>query len=459
MNFTKEVFKRKEVLIKSLQILLQINSEITSFDPHRKGAPFGEGNYQALQYMLDLGKQKGFEVANVDGYAGHIEYGKQKEWIGAIGHLDVVPAGTNWTYPPYSGQIVNNKIYGRGAEDDKGPTIAAFWALTILKECNLPLQKRIKLILGLDEETEWRCMHHYFQKFPQLPVCGFVPDSAFPVVYAEKGICVFSFKRILQDPKIISIKSGIASNVVPEFARAILTFDQKYELLFHNFLAQHPMKATLTHTCNNQIQIDVLGATAHGSTPEQGTNALYQLMKILKALEINNDLTTFFNQYLVDDTEAKQMGFYYCDAETGKMVCFSGVLNYEHDQVHFLLNLRYPRGIEYETIEKKLKQLAAQNHFTCTSDFHQPLLYINPQSGFIKNLMQVYQKYTHDLVSKPLCVGGGTFARCAPNLVAFGPHFIGAPSLAHQKDECMSIDHLMKLTAMYAEAFYLLANN
>ncbi|CCP88286.1 dipeptidase PepV [Candidatus Phytoplasma solani] len=456
IDFRQEVLQRKDALITSLQNLLKINSELTSFSPDRVGAPFGKGNQKALEYMLDLGKQSNFEVVNVDGYAGHIEYGSQKEWVCMIGHLDVVPAGSNWTYPPYEARIVDGKIFARGAEDDKGPTIAVFWALKILKELNLPLQKRIKLILGLDEETGWRCMEYYFQKFPEIPSCGFIPDSHFPVVYAEKGICVFLFERTLEDWRIISIKSGSASNVVPDFASAIIIFDPTFLILFNDFIAKNNIQATLT-TSNNQIKIDVFGKLAHGSTPWQGKNALYLLIKILKALGIDNDLINLFDQYLVDDLEGKQIGIYHNDHKTGKLVCFSGVLEYINNKVSFSLNLRYPKGMTYQTIETKLTQLAQKYHFTLKADFHRPLLYVDPQSNFIQTLMQVYQKYTDDLTSKPLCVGGGTFARCAPNLVAFGPHFKGEPSLAHQKDEFMSIKNLLQLTTIYAEALYLLA--
>ena len=147
INFKKEVLKRKDALIEDLKKLIQINSELTTYDPNRKGAPFGEGTKEALDYMLSLGERDGFETVNLDGYAGHIEYGKQKAFVGMIGHLDVVPAGNDWSYDPYGAEIVGNRMYGRGTEDDKGPTIAAYYALKILKDLNVPLSKRIKLIL------------------------------------------------------------------------------------------------------------------------------------------------------------------------------------------------------------------------------------------------------------------------------------------------------------------------
>ena len=153
INFRDEVLKRKDQLLQDLTKIIQINSEMTTFDPNRKNAPFGEGLKEALDCMLAIGKRDGFETVNVDGYAGHIEFGKQKDFVGIIGHLDVVPAGNDWTYAPYGAEIHDGKMYGRGTEDDKGPTIAAYYAMKILKELNVPLSKRVKLIVGNDEET------------------------------------------------------------------------------------------------------------------------------------------------------------------------------------------------------------------------------------------------------------------------------------------------------------------
>src|SRR5690554_181648 len=122
IDFKALVEKYKDQFIKDTQELLKINSELTTFDPNRVGAPFGEGNKQALDFMLDLAKRDGFKFENVDGYAGHIEFGESKAYIGSIGHLDVVPAGSGWTYPAYGAEIHNNRIYARGAEEDRKST-------------------------------------------------------------------------------------------------------------------------------------------------------------------------------------------------------------------------------------------------------------------------------------------------------------------------------------------------
>mgnify|MGYP000883441875 CR=1 FL=1 len=178
IDFKQEVLKRKEDLIKHTQELLRINSELTTFQSD-SDMPFGKGVHESLMYMLNMGEKDGFNVLNADGYAGHIELGDQFEYVGMMGHLDVVPAGSGWDHPPYGATIVDNKIVARGAMDDKGPTMAAYYAMKILKELNLPLKRRIKLILGTDEETAWRGVRYYFKLFPEQPVYGFIPDADF----------------------------------------------------------------------------------------------------------------------------------------------------------------------------------------------------------------------------------------------------------------------------------------
>jgi len=193
IDWYAEVLKRKDDLIRDLQGLVRIRSV---YDETTVGedTPFGEGPKNALDYMLEKGKENGFQVKNVDHFAGHIEMGSGEKLVGVLGHVDVVPEGDGWTFDPYGGEIHDGKIYGRGTADDKGPTMAAFYALKIVKELGLPLSKRVRLIIGTDEESGMRCIKNYFQK-EEMPDVGFVPDADFPIIYAEKGIASVDFLR------------------------------------------------------------------------------------------------------------------------------------------------------------------------------------------------------------------------------------------------------------------------
>ena len=222
-NYIKNI---KEEMIQNLQKLIQIPSVYA--ESKNPFMPFGENANKALEYILDLGNKLGFRTKNIDGYCGYIEFGEGKEMLGIIGHLDVVPSGDNWTYPPFSATIFDNKIYGRGAIDDKGPVIASLYAMKyVLDHCKM--NKRVRLILGLNEENDWKCIH-YYKAHEESPTIGFSPDADFPCIYAEKSILTPYFSM---DYSTINTPITIqeidcnhnAINVVPKICSTILKID------------------------------------------------------------------------------------------------------------------------------------------------------------------------------------------------------------------------------------------
>lgn len=454
-NFKQEVLNRKDEIIKTLQDLIKINSELTTFDPTNKETPFGQGNKDALDFMINLGKKDGFETLNLDNYAGHIEYGKQKEYVGVIGHLDVVPAGNGWTYPPYGAQIVDGKMYGRGTEDDKGPTLAAYFALKILKELNIPLTKRIKLILGVDEESGWRCVKHYFSHIPEVPVSGFIPDADFPLIYGEKGI----FRTVLQgkysDSRLISIEGGFRDNMVPDFAKAKLHINNNLADKINYIIESNKYNARLIFE-NNYYILETTGKSAHGSTPEEGVNAVFIINHILFKAGIKNELTDLIESYLADDTYGKKLGINHFDEEMGYVTSNLGVINANNSSFSITLNIRYPHGTTFDHIINNIKSTLPKD-LNIDTHHHQKLLYHNPNKPMIQTLLKAYQKYTNDYENQPKTIGGGTFARAIDNVVAFGMHMPGKPSYIHQKDEYIEIDDLLLTTTIYLEALYQLA--
>jgi len=456
IDFKQEVLKRKELLIKDLQDLVRINSELTTFDSKRHGAPFGLGTKEALDLMLAIGKRDGFETVNLEGYAGHIEYGTQKEWVGMIGHLDVVPAGNDWTYPPYGAEIHDGKMYGRGTEDDKGPTIAAYYALKILKELNVPLSKRIKLILGNDEETAWRCVRHYFSVYPESPVSGFIPDADFPLIYAEKGISRIFVEGHLDGKDIIEIHGGFRDNMVPDYATALLHPNHDYQTLFTQFLSRKGYEGQVTQEKGN-VLVKVVGKSAHGSTPQFGENAIDRLFEFFIETNINSKLVSLVKDLLIHDHLGKKLGVAYHDVEMGDLTNNFGVIVAENGKYQIHLNLRYPNGVSFDQVVKTLGEKCKPYGATVTVDKHQLLLYKDPNSDLVKKLMSVYVKHTGDQKAKPINIGGGTFARAMPNCVAFGPHFLDKPTFIHQKNEFIGIDELILATIIYTEALYELA--
>ena len=231
----KKADKKIEKFLEDLKELLKIDTVLIE-QPEVKDAPFGENLVKALDYMLDLGKREGFITKNVENVAGHIEYGEGDEVIGVLCHLDVVPTGDGWTYPPFEPTIVDGKIYARGSMDDKGACISSLYALKAIKDSGVKLNKKIRLIFGTDEETGSRGIKRYLE-LEQMPDLGFSPDADYPIIYGEKGITSFDLVCDNINEEIVEFTSGDRYNVVPEVATVVLKNDYKEQ--YNSFLKEN----------------------------------------------------------------------------------------------------------------------------------------------------------------------------------------------------------------------------
>lgn len=451
-NFKEEVLKRKEAIINDLKGLIQINSELTTYDPNSLETPFGLGNKQALDYMLHLAKRDGFETENVDNYAGHIAFGEGEDYVAMIGHLDVVPAGNDWNYPPYGAEIHNNKMYGRGTEDDKGPTIAAYYAMKILKDLGVVPKHQVKLILGCDEETAWRCVARYFNKYPKAPVAGFVPDSIFPLTYAEKGISAMVVKGQSNHSGLVSFHSGFRDNMVPDYAKAVIAQKDK-QAAFEAYLKKNHLVGSVKPV-QEGLELRVTGKSAHGSTPEVGQNAAYLMVHFLNEAGYQNAFLDVINHLLLDDHFGEKLGVAHATEEMGNLTINAGIFTFEEEHYEITLNPRYPYGVKFDEVVETIKEAFSRYDAEAVLENHKAVLYSSPNSEMVLGLMESYRKYTNDHEAQPMTTGGGTFARATKNVVAFGPHFPGKPSLAHQIDEFVDLDDFMLVTTIYVDALY-----
>ncbi len=463
MEIKNIVASYKEDIVKKTQELLRIKSLEESA---KEGMPFGEGPYRALEYTLDLAGKLGFKTENFDGYAGHADLGEGEETVGILVHLDVVPEGDGWTYNPYGGEIHDSKIYGRGAVDDKGPTIAALYAMKAVEDSNIPLKRKIRIILGTNEETGWGCMEHYFAKV-EPPTMAFVPDADFPVINGEKGIIIFDLKYKLDNSdsniKLIDIKGGSAPNMVADTAIITLEVDEPDVFVekFNKF-KENKDKTINIEVDGKNIKIVAKGISAHGSTPEKGENAISYLMECLgEILDENNSLSEYVKIY------KERIGFCHygekigCGLEdevSGKLNFNPGIIKYDNGNIILTINIRYPITSNAKEVYDSIRNnLSNTNIQLIEGESEQKPLYVSEDNFLVKKLMDVYRSETQDFDSKPITIGGGTYARAMENAVAFGPMFPGQKDVAHQKDEFISIDHLMKITEIYTKALLELA--
>ena len=467
----------KDEMIKTLQELLAIRS--VSAEPS-DDAPFGKGVQEAFEYMLKKAKDEGFEIENVDHYGGHIEFGgylldeageiegTSEEIMGILGHLDVVPEGKDWDFDPYGGEIVDDRIYGRGAIDDKGPTVAAFYAMKALKDAGIVPEKKVRLILGLDEETGWKGMDYYLKRVKH-PDFGFTPDGEFPAIHGEMGILVFDIvKKIGKTPanaKGVSLRSmsgGNAPNMVADHARAVIKADS-YDKIREN-LAE--FKNATGYQINakgigKNLEITTLGVSSHGARPEKGLNAISILMKFFENIGFENedlkDFIEFYNSHIGFELCGDSLGCGLEDQPSGKLILNVGMVTIDDESASLTINIRYPVTLNENQVYDSLLPVINQYNMGIVKKSHQAPIYLPKDDPMVCTLMDVYKEHTGDYNCEPMVIGGGTYARAVKNTVAFGADFPGEPELAHQKNEYITITNLVKCAKIFADAIFRLA--
>lgn len=453
----KKILEMKDEIIESVQEAVKIKSVEGD---NKEGMPFGEGVQKALEHCLNLSESLGFKTTNVDNMIGYAEYGQGDEMIAVLGHLDVVPEGDGWTYPPYAAEIHDGKIYGRGTTDDKGPTIGALYALKAVKDLNLPLKRRVRIIFGLNEETGSKCVKHYVEKGEEMPVCGFTPDAEYPIINGEKGIVTCKYRRSLKHEGQIELKSisgGIAANVVPDYAEAVIALS-KDKLPEIKSLAEKAKEIQIEEI-DNYIKIKAYGISAHGSTPEKGKNAISHLLLFMNRLGFQGDIgefLSFVNTYMELDLNGQRLGIYSEDNISGKFIFNLGTIYGNSDEISIEINMRYPVTHTYEEFIDTFKEKMLLGKMEEIYLRHKKSLYVSPDTEFIKKLQKVYEEKTGDKADL-ISIGGGTYAKAMDNIVAFGPIFRGQPMVEHKPDEYIKIDELIKNVQIMAAAIYELA--
>ena len=430
INTTKELIKFKSVL--------------DEFDPN-SDAPFGEENKKALLWILDFAKNEGFEVSNCDNYAGDITYGSGDETLGILAHLDVVPAVGKWTYDPFDLTLVDGKLIGRGINDDKGPLVAAYYALRIIKDMGITPSKTIKLIMGCDEETGSRCLRHYFTK-NKMPEFGFSPDACFPCINGEKAHQSFDVVGELKDSIITYMYAGERYNIVPDLCKMKLSVDLKKEYL--EFLNENNYKG---HIDGDYYVAE--GISAHAMQPEKGENASFILFEFVNKYH-KDDLSQFMVNYMVDSHDGHKLGIDVYHEELKNLTQNVGIVRIENNQVRIGVDCRVPVENHGPHMESQIKKALGDSTLYPVMGHPGSIHYVPRNSKLVNTLMDAYSSITNDYENDAFSIGGGTYAKFIENCVAFGPQFVGSEDVDHQADEYVYVDDYTKVIAIYAKAIY-----
>lgn len=454
MNFDPQIRAQQDALLTDLTELVRIPSvSVTGVGD----APYGPQCRLALDHFLALARSMGFRTQNVDGHCGWCEYGEGAEMVAVLGHLDVVPAGEGWHYPPYDCTRVGDRIYGRGVIDDKGPTVAALYALKTIKESGVPLKRRVRLLVGCNEENGSSCIFHYVETGGEIPVMGFTPDGEYPIINGEKGIITLKYRRPLSpSPRSIqAISGGTAHNVVPDRAWAELTWPAAERKTACGLR----MDQVTVRETQAGLLVEARGVGTHGSTPEKGENAVGRLLLALHLLGLDGDsgrTVDFLAQKLGMETRGESLGIAMSDELSGDLTVNLGVIQGDAAGLTLTVNLRYPVTARYEDFEDTLCRAMAAGGFDQEVADHRAGVYMPPESPLVRALSKVYEEKT-GRPAQLKCIGGGTYAKACPNLVAFGPLFPGQEMTEHQPDEYIELDTLMKNAEIMAAAIWELA--
>jgi len=443
-NYNEEFKPYYDSFIKDLNGLLEIPSVLDKFDKNNLEAPFGKPIREALDYMLKIGERDGFTTVNVDNYAGYLEFGKGEKLLLILCHLDVVPATGVWDNPPFKPIIKDGRIYARGSIDDKGPLMAAYYAIKMLKDNGFNPNMRIRFFFGCDEESGSRGLERYIEKYGECDY-GFSPDAEFPCIFAEKGISIEKFSGTIKDDRLVSFKSGTVANVVPDVATCTLK-NLNLENEFNEYIKSNEGLKGIVENGTYTLY----GKAAHGSIPSYGINAATHLLRFLSNY-ISNNFVDLVGNYLHEDYFGEKVGINFKDEEMGRVSCNHAIFNLENNKFDIVSNIRYPKGFIFDDKMKMLEDFL--KGFGCTlevlsnSNFH----YVPKYSHLVQALSKAYRDNTQDN-SEPISIGGGTYARDFKNAVAFGPVFPGESESMHMPNESASLENLIKALFIYQDA-------
>lgn len=440
--------------------------------------PFGKACSDSLKYFLNLASSLGFRTKNVDGYCGFAEFGEGEDLIGIIGHLDVVPANEDdWHYSPFVPTIHKNCVYGRGAIDDKGPVIASLYAMKAVmdyaEENHLCLNKRVRLIVGLNEEKDWKCIE-YYKKHEEIPSIGFSPDGDFPCIYAEKAVVSLLLSEKLSNISLISKNifsnkecsisienidcNNNAINVVPKFCSIILNI--KDCKMMPNFISsakkiidKYNYEIDLYKIDEHRFKLTSHGVASHSAHPELGINSISKLLVVLNELfreyNISFDLFNDFYKFIGDDYLGSNLDLNIQD-ESGSLTLNVSQLFIKDNKVHIGINLRVPVHTKPDFIITKFKENFKSEVTTLKV---QPSLFVDKKNILVHKLCSIFNE-TCNSNFEPIAIGGATYARAFDNFICFGMNYPGDKDMCHQADEFVEINKLLLSANIYAKAIY-----
>lgn len=447
----------KEEMLEDLKTLVRINSVRTGEKP---GKPYGDGPAEVLAAAQKMIAGYGFAAKNYDNYVVTGDFNDREKQLDILAHLDVVPVTEDWTVTqPFEPVVVDGKIYGRGTADDKGPAIAALYAMRAVRECGIALSKNVRLILGSDEECGSSDLDYYYGIEQEAPM-SFTPDADFPVINIEKGRLAKSFtaefteERAAKGGRVLAFHGGDKVNVVPANAWACVAGISMEEV--QAAIAADASGVKFTAEAKEEgIQITAKGFAGHASTPEVGKNAICALLALLTGLPLdddaqNNALKAASALFPFGDLCGRALGIEMEDEISGKITMNLGVLDFDGASLKGTFDSRVPICGNDSNVTAVVAEKMRERGLSLEEGAMTPPHHVPAKSEFVQTLLASYEKYS-GIKGEPRAIGGGTYVHDLERGVAFGCMSDDVDNHMHGDDEFMLVDVLVMSAKIFAD--------
>lgn len=453
----KYIDAHRAEMLEDIMKLCEIDSAKGSYRP---GKPYGQGCFEALHEALHIGEGYGFPINNYDNYVGTIDLNNEERQLDILAHLDIVPAGDGWTVTePFAPVEKDGKLYGRGTADDKGPAVAALYAMRAVKELGIPVKKNVRLILGTDEECGSSDIEHYYSVEKEAPMT-FSPDASFPVINIEKGSLhgkfTAEFEKSEALPRMVSFKSGTKSNVVPSRAEALFEGldGSDTEAFAHTLEEELGIRFDVTSE-DGYMKIEAFGENGHASTPWKGKNALTGLLALIEKLPLAEcgqlEKVKALNALMPHgDWLGKNLGIAMEDEISGALTLAFSILEINGESLKGEFDSRCPICSNVENTLKPAKKNMKAHGILLNNDSMNPPHHVSGDSEFVQTLLKCYEMYTGNK-GECVAIGGGTYVHHLKNGVAFGASMPETENHMHGPDEFAVIDELLMSAKIFAQ--------
>ena len=456
--------EHREELIREIQAAVRIPS-VSRPEQAAPGAPFGTECRRILDHMLARGKAYGFRTRNLDGWAGTISMGDEEHAIGIAAHLDVVPAGDGWVYPPFEGTYLpeQDAVIGRGADDNKGPAVAALFLMRMIRDLKIPMRRGIRLYCGVSEENGMADMRHLRENGERFPEVTLVPDAAFPANYGQKG-SLNGWIRAGMDGNLTAFRSGSALNIIPDRAECEVEVPLSAALEAADRLAEDLRSALELEEIPAGVRIRASGVSGHAAAPERSVNAIHLLCSALAGMELLTGSGRKVIAALADltaDSWCESEGAAFEDEISGKTTLVYSTAELSGGRLTVGVDCRFSISYDAALLRERLKQAWARRGFSDAGISVSPPFHIPKDDPRIAALQQVYTEVT-GREDPPYTMGGGTYSREIPDAISFGFSMPGKrrdlsflPSGhggAHGRDEVLRMDKIENGMRIYLAA-------